>query len=178
MYNRNGKPTVRWGRKVMGLREADCQTAEDMFSSVVLFNSVLSSTTQSLRRMTMFKRYVFSIFLVLALAFGSFAPAVADGAGPLEPPAVPPSAETGQLVDETPGLWFVELSGAPISEGNTAAGINTEHKRFRDNARRAGVSYRERYSYESLWNGFSISASTAELGKLSRLPGVMAIYPV
>ncbi len=126
----------------------------------------------------MFKKYVFSIFLVLALAFGSFAPAVADGAGPLEPKTVPPSAETGQLVDETPGQWFVELSGAPISEGNTAAGINTEHKRFRDNARRAGVSYRERYSYENLWNGFSISASTAELGKLSRLPGVTAIYPV
>ena len=32
--------------------------------------------------------------------------------------------------------------------------------------------------YEVITNGFSVSVAPAELGKLQRLPGVKAIYPV
>ncbi|MCK6544736.1 S8 family serine peptidase [Myxococcota bacterium] len=81
-------------------------------------------------------------------------------------------------VDETVGLWFVELSGAPTSDGGNAATLRREHSSFRSDARRAGISFTERYSYQSLFNGLSIRVSTRDLGKLARITGVKAIYPV
>lgn len=83
------------------------------------------------------------------------------------------------MTDETPSLWFVELSGAPVSEGNTSLlSVQSEQKKFRDEAKKEKIEYKEEFSYESLWNGFSVSATTAELGKLSRMSGVKSIYPV
>jgi minor extracellular serine protease Vpr len=126
----------------------------------------------------MLRKLFGTFFLVVVLIAGSFAAAGADASGPVVPLTPAPSAENGQMTDETPHLWFVELSGAPIAEGNTQLAVNSEHQKFRDDAKKDHIVYKEHYSYDSLWNGFSVSTTTAELGKLSRIAGVVAIYPV
>lgn len=96
---------------------------------------------------------------------------------PLAPLAPAPAAvETAG--NETPNLWFVELGGAPIADGGRRASIRAEQRAFRGNAAAAGLSYRERYAYDTLFNGFSVEIDATQLGRLSRLPGVKAIYPV
>jgi minor extracellular serine protease Vpr len=121
----------------------------------------------------------FGTILIVALLVLGFVPsATADDGGQVVPLTAAPSAETGVMTDETPHLWFVEMSGAPVAEGNTDLAVNSEHQRFRNDAKKENIQYKERFSYNSLWNGFSVSATTAELGKLSRISGVVAIYPV
>ncbi|HNO31610.1 MAG TPA: S8 family serine peptidase, partial [Anaerolineales bacterium] len=118
----------------------------------------------------------FNVILVLLMLVVSNVPVVsADSLTPANPAL---SAETGEMTNETPSLWFVELSGAPTSEGNSSLAVESEHKKFRDEAKKENIKYEEEHSYASLWNGFSVSATTAELGKLSRMPGVVGIYPV
>ncbi len=121
----------------------------------------------------------FNVFLIVVmLVIGSVPSVSADGSGPLIPTGEVPSAENGEMTNETPHLWFVEMSGAPVAEGNTQLAVNSEHQKFRNDAKKEHIEYKEEYSYDSLWNGFSVSATTAELGKLSRIAGVVAIYPV
>ncbi|HQW27047.1 MAG TPA: S8 family serine peptidase, partial [Saprospiraceae bacterium] len=121
----------------------------------------------------------FNVFLIVVmLVIGSVPSVSADGSGPLIPTGEVPSAENGEMTNETPHLWFVEMSGAPVTEGNTQLAVNSEHQKFRNDAKKEHIEYKEEYSYDSLWNGFSVSATTAELGKLSRIAGVVAIYPV
>jgi hypothetical protein len=81
-----------------------------------------------------------SILLVLALTFTSFGSAFADDGGPLFPETPAPTAETGEMTNETPTLWFVELSSAPSADGTNKATINNEQKAFRSNAQKAGWS--------------------------------------
>ncbi|MBA3531284.1 MAG: S8 family serine peptidase, partial [Ardenticatenales bacterium] len=109
----------------------------------------------------------------------TFSPlALAQEPDALEPLTPAPSAETGAMVDETPSLWFVELANAPAADGTSRATLQQEKETFRQAARRANLNYSERFAFDTLWNGFSVQATAAELGKLSRLPGVKAIYPV
>jgi subtilisin family serine protease len=56
--------------------------------------------------------------------------------------------------------------------------LTAEKNAFRANAKRAGLVYTERYTYDTLFNGFSISIEGSELGKLAGIPGVKNIYPV
>lgn len=119
-----------------------------------------------------------SILLVLALTFTSFGSAFADDGGPLFPETPAPTAETGEMTNETPSLWFVELSSAPSADGTNKATINNEQKAFRSNAKKAGLVYTERFAFNTLWNGLSIQVNASQLGTLSRIPGVKAIYPV
>ncbi|MEW6401053.1 MAG: S8 family serine peptidase [Chloroflexota bacterium] len=121
----------------------------------------------------------FNAFLIFTMLMIGIVPSASAGdGGQVVPLTSQPSAETGVMVDETPRLWFVELSGAPVSEGNSALMVEQEHRKFRDEAEKEHVEFEVEHSYDSLWNGFSVSATTAELGKLSRLSGVKAIYPV
>jgi len=82
------------------------------------------------------------------------------------------------MVDETPSLWFVELFSPPAAEGTGMATLKAEKNAFRANARKAGLVYTERYAFDVLFNGFSISIEPSELGRLVRIPGVKNIYPV
>lgn len=125
----------------------------------------------------MYKKLFGMLSLVLVLVFSSFGAAFADD-GPIEPLTPAPSAETGGMIDETPSLWFVELASAPTADGTSQATVNAEQKAFRANARKAGLVYTERYAFSTLFNGFSIRVDVAQLAKLSRIPGVKAIYPV
>jgi len=87
-------------------------------------------------------------------------------------------AAPAAMVDETPSLWFVELSGAPTADGGSDAAVQAEHRSFRDEAQRSGLRLRERQEFSSLFNGFSVAVSPRDLGKLRALAGVLAIHPV
>ncbi len=75
-------------------------------------------------------------------------------------------------------FWFVELSGSPVADGGKIANVRSEKADFRRNAAMAGVVFKERFTFDTLFNGFSIEASPANREKISQLPGVKALYPV
>lgn len=85
---------------------------------------------------------------------------------------------------EMPNLWFVELSSAPLAEANSTNEtkylnkLKLEKQDFRSEARRSGVYFTERYSYDRLWNGLSVQVDPAQLLDLARTPGVAGLYPV
>lgn len=98
--------------------------------------------------------------------------ALAWGAAGAFAQSVPISAAEGG------NLWFVELTGAPEAEGNTRSAVRGEKERFKRAAAAAGVRFRERRSFDVLFNGFSVDATPAERTQLARLPGFKAMYPV
>ena len=87
-------------------------------------------------------------------------------------------ASSAAAVDETPSLWFVELSGPPAVEGASLSTLNAQKNAFRRAAARAGLKFQERYAYSTLFNGFSVRIDRSQLSLLSRIDGVAAIYPV
>jgi subtilisin family serine protease len=124
----------------------------------------------------MFKRLILSLVLIVTMLSSSLA--LADGADPIEPITPVVSDGTGELVNETPQLWFVELSGAPTADGAKQTTVKAEQAKFRSEAQKAGIAYQERAAFQSLWNGLSISVKPTELSKIYRMSGVKAIYPV
>jgi minor extracellular serine protease Vpr len=86
--------------------------------------------------------------------------------------SVPQSAAEGSRA------WFVELSGAPVAEGTSLAAARAEKAAFRRDAAAAGVRFKERREFNTLFNGFSVEVDAANRLKLARLPGVKAMYPV
>ena len=103
---------------------------------------------------------IFSLVLVLVIALSAAGPVAADD-GPIEPLNPAPSAETGEVTDETPSLWFVEMPSNPTADGTSPAAVKREKDNFRAEARRVGLKYTERYAFDTLWNGLSIQASAA-----------------
>ncbi len=79
---------------------------------------------------------------------------------------------------ENGNLWFVELSGAPTADGNSAANVAAEHARFRQAAAAAGLNLSERHSYSALFNGFAVEVAAGDRKRLAQMQGVRAIYPV
>ena len=75
-------------------------------------------------------------------------------------------------------LWFVELTGAPVADGNRSSAVRAEKAAFRKAAAAAGVPYVERRSFDVLFNGFSVEVDPGSRAKLAQLPGVKAMYPV
>ena len=115
--------------------------------------------------------------LVVVLVVSTFGIASAQNDGPIEPLDPAPSPESG-VTDETPRFWFVEMPSGPTADGTPSVTVKKEKDNFRAEARRVGLQYQERYAFDTLWNGLSIDASAAELGKLSRMTSVKAVYPV
>ena len=74
--------------------------------------------------------------------------------------------------------WLVELEAPPGADGTGRTTLDAEHRRFRDEAEDAGVRYRQRFAYKTLFNGVSVSAPQAAAAKIGRLDGVAAVYPV
>jgi subtilisin family serine protease len=117
--------------------------------------------------------------LLLALVVMLASPVVAsEGVGPVEPLAPAASSDSDAMVNETPTLWFVELSSKPVVEGGNLRSINAEKATFRSNAKSAGLTFKERYAFNTLWNGISVEVTPSELAKLPRIAGVKAIYPI
>ena len=80
---------------------------------------------------------------------------------------------------ESTTRWFVQLSGKPRSAGGSAATLASEKQAFRAAAKATGISFKERFAYDTLWNGFSIDVrNPAQAALLRSVPGVKAVYPV
>ncbi|MBI5720232.1 MAG: S8 family serine peptidase [Burkholderiales bacterium] len=75
-------------------------------------------------------------------------------------------------------LWFVELIGAPSIEGRATRTVRADQAAFRAAAAKAGLTFAERRSYSTLFNGFAISINPNDRAKFARLPGVKAMHPI
>jgi minor extracellular serine protease Vpr len=101
----------------------------------------------------------------------------AAAATPVQP-LDPPAATASEASEDGVSAWFVELSGAPAADGGSPAALAQEKKAFRDAARKEGIRLKERFSYDKLFNGFSVEVNEAGVSRLTRLPGVKNIYRV
>jgi minor extracellular serine protease Vpr len=84
----------------------------------------------------------------------------------------------GGALNETATKWFVELASPPASKGTSKATLEAERDAFKANAAAEGVKVTERYAFDSLWNGLSVSVDPAQVAALGSVPGVKAVYPV
>jgi len=75
-------------------------------------------------------------------------------------------------------LWFVELTSQPVASGNSKKNVQSAKAAFRKAATEAGVSFKERRAFDTLFNGFSVEIKPSERAKLMQIDGVKAIYPV
>jgi len=85
-----------------------------------------------------------------------------------------PSGKTS----ENPSSWFVELAAPPTAQGFSSQSVLSAQSSFRSLAKTSGIQYREKYTYTTLFSGFSVLASSSEISKISQLAGVKAVYPV
>lgn len=107
---------------------------------------------------------------VVLCAFGiAAAAAYAEPSGP----GIDASA-----AENVPSAWLVELSGAPSTTKAGRNALAAERNEFRKAAESAGIDLKERYTFETLWNGLSIEASTSDIRKIRALAGVKAVWPV
>lgn len=84
---------------------------------------------------------------------------------------------SGQAERVATGTWFVEMNGAPTAAGGNEKANKAEKAAFRAEAKAAGVSFTERYAFDTLWNGLSIKTG-ADAATLEDIKGVKAVYPV
>jgi subtilisin family serine protease len=118
-------------------------------------------------------------FAILALSALSVFPGTAQAQlEPLEPVNPSPTTVTDGPSEEVVSSWFIELKGNPKAAGGSAAALANEKTKFRAAAKGAGVSFTEKYSYDTLFNGFSVRVSEAGASRLARLPQVKNVYPV
>ncbi|AIZ44205.1 hypothetical protein QR90_02405 [Deinococcus radiopugnans] len=93
--------------------------------------------------------------------------------------ATPPAGAASKLpagAAQAQDRWFVELAGDPTALN--AQSLGAQQAGFRAQAAASGAQYQELARYRTLFNGFAVQASPADLGRLSRLPGVIGVYPV
>jgi minor extracellular serine protease Vpr len=122
---------------------------------------------------------VFRILALLVLVCSMpLQTALADSAAPVSPREPLPTRPSHGPVDETPSLWFVEFASPPAVDGSPAAALDNDRLAFQTEAAQAGLDYEQRLSFNTLWNGISVSIKSTELSKLQRLPAVKAVYPV
>jgi minor extracellular serine protease Vpr len=118
------------------------------------------------------RRRYFSAVIVFAFLFASVGPVSSAKADGID------NGLINAADDETASSWFVELTTAPTSEGNSVATTEASKDSFRNAAKSKGIDLKERYSYNDLFNGVSVSASSAQINAIQRLPGVKTVWPV
>src|SRR5204862_2826419 len=129
--------------------------------------SVVSDTTKTWKG-EMLKTSLRLVLALLCIAGLAVAPALAgDGAGA--------PGSVGGTANETPTSWFVELASPPAVKGTSKAKLKAEHDAFKANAAAEGVKITERYSYDSLWNGVSVSVAAAKVAEQRTVTGVEAV---
>ncbi|MCC6556878.1 MAG: S8 family serine peptidase [Polyangiaceae bacterium] len=89
-----------------------------------------------------------------------------------------PPGEAVFAPGEVTELWFVELERAPRSRGGDPAKLGEERALFKEASVRFGLRYKERFSFDRLWNGLSIRVPASAVQTLRQMPGVKAVYPV
>lgn len=118
----------------------------------------------------------FALPLAILVAFA--VPIAATGSTSQVTPLSPaPSADAGFAV-EAPVAWFVELASKPTAAGGNAATVRNEKQALRNALRAEGIAFKERFAFDTLWNGLSIEVGTADAGTIMTLPGVQGVYPV
>ena len=63
---------------------------------------------------------------------------------------------------ENSDLYFVELAGKPVADGNSLASVRAEKSRFMRAAALAGVQFSQRRSYDTLFNGYAVRANASQ----------------
>ncbi|MPY66652.1 S8 family serine peptidase [Deinococcus sp. SDU3-2] len=98
-------------------------------------------------------------------------------------PSTPAPSQSGTAIrvpvseiSSTTGRYFVELEGDPTVLG--AQSLQGQQASFRAQVARAGIRWQEHSSYQRLFNGFSVSVTPAEAARISRMPGVLSVFPV
>ena len=76
----------------------------------------------------------------------------------------------GGAANETATKWFVELSSPPATMGTSKATLKAERDAFKANAAADGIKLTERYSFDSLWNGVSVSVASSRSPRFARSP--------
>ena len=114
-----------------------------------------------------FLRLAVTLLCIAGLAVAPAAAGDGSASGPI-----------GGAANETATKWFVELSSPPAVKGTSKATLKAERDAFNANAAADGVKLTERYSYDSLWNGLSVSVAPTQVAALRSVPGVKAVYPV
>jgi subtilisin family serine protease len=104
--------------------------------------------------------------------------ASASDLGPIDPLIPVPTDETFEAVHESYHMWFVEFRSPPVADGGNAKNTQSDKANFRAAAAKAGLLYTERYAFDTLWNGISISIDPVDVAKLATMPGVKGIYPI
>jgi len=79
---------------------------------------------------------------------------------------------------EVSNLYFVELAGKPVADGNSLANVRAEKARFMEAAARAGVEFTQRRSYDTLFNGYAIQINPGQRARLAGVAGVKALWPI
>lgn len=123
------------------------------------------------------KRSLFATFVLSALCAFPLT-ARAQEVTEVQPLSPVPAAVTDAPMNESPAAWFIELQGAPLADGGTAAALASEKNAFRGAAKKAGIQLKERYAYDRLWNGVSAQVAPGDVAKLARMPEVKNLYPV
>ena len=116
---------------------------------------------------------------MLKLKLTALAAAVALWSGAALAATAPsgPSVSAAEA-EAAPNTWFVQLRSAPARTSSQKKALAAERAAFRTDARNAGIVFSERYTFDSLWNGFSLEASSSDIRKIRALPGVTAVWPV
>lgn len=97
---------------------------------------------------------------------------------PLYDPPVS-SIEDGEFGEiEVPSFYFVELKGAPTSEGGSATNLKKEKETFKGKAKKAGLDLPVRFEYDDLFNGFSMKATPSQAAALAKIDGVKSVQRV
>lgn len=124
------------------------------------------------------KIWLKSLTILILLTMAMVSVGSANDIGPIEPLNPVPIDETGEMIDETPDLWFVEFRSMPIAVGGNIKNTRADKTKFKTAAEKIGLEYIERFAFDTLWNGVSISVKQVDVPKLSAIPGVKAVYPV
>lgn len=78
----------------------------------------------------------------------------------------------------TTGKWFVELGSEPVSTGGARRTIQAEQKEFLSDARAEGLPAEVSRTFSTLFNGFTVNATSEEAATYADIDGVAAVYPV
>jgi subtilisin family serine protease len=116
--------------------------------------------------------------VVLTLSAVSLTPGMLRAQATEVFPDNPSPAASTAAKDESPTQWFVELNGKPKADGGTQAALDQEKQAFRADAAEVGARFVERFAYDDLFNGLSVSVKAGDLIKLRKLSSVKAVYPV
>ncbi len=89
-----------------------------------------------------------------------------------------PDISNGQMTPDFTGSWFVELTGNPTADGGNAGALTAKRQKFFADAAKAGIKFKKRFEFQTLWNGVSLEVGAGQLESVLGLPNVNAIYPV